>query len=550
VPYAAAILLVIGSLLTFKPNQESDSNSLPEEITIAMESLQSDLNDRWLQRADLQTLAWWPEAGASQEYLAADLRRELRSEDGPHSVEAAARIRLAQATLALADQRYEDALRLATDALATIAKAGHEQSETLLNVQGDALFGLGRWQEARDIYIQLTLFGDDDLLPLIKVIQCLTNSVELDSDYQDGRELGNCLHQLALQLDLRGYSEAAFRQFEESLDVFWRIQSSDDNESVIHYTATLNNLGISLHHASHYKLALQQYDLAIEKLGDLVEQREHEELLAKFADVLSNRGSTYWMLDENDAAARDLDRSVEVLKQIIATKALPETIDQLVASLNLRAVISCELDQHVKAIRDYDQAIELIGQLALIQESGFSVQLGLCLANRAGVRSRVGDFQESKLDYDRAVDILSSQLILEYSTPLEIELANRLKDRGAVHLQLGYEERGLQDLERAAEILERHMRQIREPLLASSLAGARNLLARVYAEADDGSLQNAGKAVRNATQACDLSDWSDPLYIETLGVAVARAGDSATATKWQQRAMALKSRLDQSPAFP
>ena len=47
------------------------------------------------------------------------------------------------------------------------------------------------------------------------------------------------------------------------------------------------------------------------------------------------------------------------------------------------------------------------------------------------------------------------------------------------------------------------------------------------------------QAVEDATKACELSEWQNPLYLAGLAMAYAESGDFDAALKWQQKAIEL-----------
>jgi tetratricopeptide (TPR) repeat protein len=75
--------------------------------------------------------------------------------------------------------------------------------------------------------------------------------------------------------------------------------------------------------------------------------------------------------------------------------------------------------------------------------------------------------------------------------------------------------------------------------LDPSLAAAYKNRAWILANGPAGPLRDGKKAVESAFRGCELTDWKDPNYLDTLAAAYAEAGDFDSAVRTQARAIEL-----------
>jgi tetratricopeptide (TPR) repeat protein len=156
---------------------------------------------------------------------------------------------------------------------------------------------------------------------------------------------------------------------------------------------------------------------------------------------------------------------------------------------------------------DPDRAIDTFTRALAIDPT-----LAMAYCNRASAFTARGRLNEAVADLKQAVALdpqsppFHSNLALAYS---------RLGDYG----------KAIAYLEQTAAL---------DPGMGSVF----NNLAWLLATCPDAKFRDGQRALTAATMACKLSDWKDPVSLDTFAAACAEAGDFNAAVKWEQNAIA------------
>jgi tetratricopeptide (TPR) repeat protein len=198
-----------------------------------------------------------------------------------------------------------------------------------------------------------------------------------------------------------------------------------------------------------------------------------------------------------DLSERDLLAAIE--QYDFAIKKNP----RLGLAYTLRGGALCQLGKHSAALEDLDCAIALGGS-----------SKALALNNRAIVWREIGDYDRAMLDHTRSIQ----------STP---EFAVGYGQRAATFLLMGQWGEAARDYKHAVEI---------EP----DYDLAHIALASIYANSKQKELLDAEKAIEHATQACELTSYRIPKYLEILSDSYHSAGMEEKATTYLNRAKQLQ----------